>query len=321
MTKKITNATIGLLALSMTVVGCTTAVAPTWLSTNRLPEYPSNKYILSTGCGNDIKSAKLNALSSLVDQIHVRVVSKNYYESSRENLTKNTKSRDTIDVSSIETLSGVTYPKTYKNNNLVCVLAALDKNSTKNYIMYDIHNSISNIQINMEFTKNGGIETLKAVNKIKGLVARIQRDQRMAAGLSINIPDQTDYLTSVVAFLNSISHKLTFAIDFSSDTWLGEQTAQEFTNIGLKQVTLLYDPEFVVQGGMKWSEIQPPKDSPYFWVGYSAILSLYDVNSKQSVLELSKTGRTAGETLQQARSLAEAETQKFVKDFVDKIQK
>ncbi len=308
------------LVLTIIFAGCS-SVPPTWLTSDTDPAYSKTKYLLATGCGASLEKARLNAMESLADQIQVRVTAKNSYTSNRVNLVKNSKSRNDITASSVETLSGVSFPRQFMTaDNNVCVLAALDKIEARKHIMFDIHNTVSEIEVELARANKGDLETLKAVGKIRNLVKNIQKDQRVASGLGVSIPDETDYLTSVIQTLASISNKLTFAINLSSDEWLSAQLAQALTDIGLKQVTLLDDPAFVVQGGLKWAEIQPPPDSPYFWVGYSAVVSLYSLASKQSLAESVTSNRVAGETRSQAKFRAEEDSNKFVMNFVKKLE-
>ena len=304
--------------MSVLLVGCS-SVQPPWLTTNIDPSYPENKYILATGCGKTIRTSRLNAMESLVAQIQVRVQFSNFYASDRINLSKMTRSKNTIVANSDETLSGVTFPRQFQTPKNICVLAVLDKETAREHIVFDIHNIMSEVEVSLARSKKGGLETLKAVVRVHRLVKRIQHDQAVAAGIGVSIPDETDYLSGVIRTMAKVSSQLTFAINLSKDEWLSPQLAQALTDKGLRQVTLLGNPAFVVQGGMNWSEIQPPPGSPYFWVGYSAILSLYDVRSKQSVAESVISNRVAGETLTQAKVLAEEESQKFVRAFVGKL--
>ena len=311
---------VSVLALGLTLAGCS-SVPPTWLTSDTDPAYPKTTYLLSTGCGSSLENAKFNAMESLADQIQVRVTAKNSYASQRVNLAKSINSKNDITVSSVETLSGVSFSKQFMaGDKNVCVLAALDKIEARKHIMFDIHNTVSEIEVELARANKGDLETLKSVGKIRHLVENIQKDQRVASGIGVGIPDETDYLTRVIQTLASIRRRLTFAIHLSSDDWLSAQLAQALTGIGLKQVSLRDNPAFVVQGGLKWAEIQPPPDSPYFWVGYSAVVSLYSLASKQSVAESVTSNRVAGETRSQAKFQAEEDSNQFVMRFVKKLE-
>jgi hypothetical protein len=126
--------------------------------------------------------------------------------------------------------------------------------------------------------------------------------------LGFSIGDDSEKL------MNLFSKYLTFAVHITGDTYgysvVTDQITQLLGEDGFRPST--GTPSILIQGDVHTGQVPSPPGSPYTFIGFNSAIAVVDVNQRQTVQTILKSGRDAGNDLSQAQRLLEGRLKKSI---------
>lgn len=284
----------------LAIAGCSTL--PEWTATGESADFPAARYLSASGTGISPDEAKKHALADLAQGLESKVDYR-YTGLARESKTTDSRSvTERIRVSSFETFYGVFFPQVVHQGATWYALAVIDKRD----LVRQLSSRIASLRRRIDHQRGlGGISPLfriRSIHKMLLLENRAILLEGELIALHARQPSTTTASRSEDELAYEILREkyLTFYVDIPHNPFLAGSVAHALIDGGFLQAPGLSSASFVVQGGSHSHSVNPPTDSPYFWYGYSAVLSFVDRSTGKTLSLRSGSGIVPGKSLAQA---------------------
>jgi hypothetical protein len=310
----------GIFLCSSFLAGCaTTSSNGAWWETGMISSYPRSTYLTASGFGSSVDRAKSDALKNLSGIIRSKVKSKSVSIRTESDSTQHFLRREHLDVSTDAVLKGVYFPKVKfdSHQNGYYALAVLNRKKAAQSLSSDL--SSLKLRILSKKTQMEGapdpVHQARLLVRIIELEKRAVKKSQELSGLSdihpilgFSISDDSEKL------MNLFSKDLTFEVHITGDpsgtSVLTDQITELLGEDGFRPAT--GTPSILIQGDIHTGQVPAPPGSPYVFIGFNSAIAVVDVNRRQTVQTLLKSGRDAGNDLSQAERLLEGRLKRSV---------
>jgi len=284
-----------------------------------LSSYPRSTYLTASGFGSSVDRAKADAMKNLAGIIRSKVKSQFVSIRTESDTTQHFLRREHLDVSTDAVLKGVYFPKVKfdSHQNGYYALAVLNRKKAAQSLSSDL--SSLRLRILSKKTQAEGapdpVHQARLLVRIIELEKKAIKKEQELSGLSnmhpilgFSIGDDSEKL------MNLFSKYLTFAVHITGDpsgtSVLTDQITELLGEDGFRPTT--GTPSILIQGDIHTGQVSSPPGSPYVFIGFNSAIAVVDVNRRQTVRTILKSGRDAGNDLPQARRLLEGRLKKSV---------
>jgi len=308
------------LVFSSILAGCATSSSNgAWWETGMSSSYPRSTYLTASGFGSSVDRAKSDAMKNLSGIIRSKVKSQSVSIRTESDTTQHFLRREHLDVSTDEVLKGVYFPKVQfdSHQNGYYALAVLNRKKATQALSSEL--SSLRLRILSKKTQLEGVSD--PVHQARFLVRIIEIEKKAVkksqelSGLSgmhpilgFSIGDDSEKL------MNLFSKYLTFAVHITGDTYGSSVVTDQITQLlgedGFRPST--GTPSILIQGDVHTGQVPAPPGSPYTFIGFNSAIAVVDVNRRQTVQTVLKSGRDAGNDLSQAQRLLEGRLKKSI---------
>ncbi len=295
------------------LAGCATSSSNgAWWETGMSSSYPRSTYLTASGFGSSVDRAKSDAMKNLSGIIRSKVRSQSVSIRTESSTTQHFLRKEHLDVSTNAVLKGVYFPKVQfdSHQNGYYALAVLNRKKAAEALSSEL--SSLRLRILSKKTQMEGapdpVHQARLLVRIIELEKKATKKAQELSGLSnthpilgFSIGDDSEKL------MNLFSKYLTFAVHITGDpsgaSILTGQITELLGEDGFRPST--GTPSILIQGDIHTGQVPSPPDSPYTFIGFNSAIAVVDVNRRQTVQEILKSGRDAGNDLPQAQRLLE----------------